>query len=172
MSLLLLYLLMLKSTLLSMNGQSSLPIVRAEFVTKRHVLTDRQLNAAVTVAQSSPGPMGGYVVSVGYFIAGVAGAVVSWLALITPAFLVIPLMRYAGRRADSSAVKRSLDAVVIAGSALILQTAWPMAMDSGVFHGVLPAAIAAAAFALVLLTRVPTALVIAAAAIIGWIAGR
>ena len=55
MTLPLLYLLMLKSTLLSMNGQSSLPIVRNEFVVKRHVLTDRQLNAAVTVAQSSPG---------------------------------------------------------------------------------------------------------------------
>ncbi len=167
MNLLLLYLLMLKSTMLSMNGQSSLPIVRNEFVVKRHVLTDRQLNAAVTVAQSSPGPMGGYVVSAGYFIAGTGGAVVSWLALVTPAFLVIPLMVYLGRRAETPGLKRSLDAVVIAGSALILQAAWPMALDSGIFHGVLPAVIAAVAFALVLLTRVPTALVIAAAALIG-----
>jgi chromate transporter len=169
MSLLLLYLLMLKATLLSMNGQSSLPIVRQEFVVKRHVLTDRQLNAAVTVAQSSPGPMGGYVVSAGYFIGGTQGAAVSWLALVTPAFLVIPLMLYVGRRADSPALKRSLDAVVIAGSALILQTAWPMALDSGIFHGALPALIAAAAFATVLLTRVPTALVIGAAALLGWL---
>jgi chromate transporter len=167
MSLLLLYLLMLKSTMLSMNGQSSLPIVRNEFVIRRHVLTDRQLNAAVTVAQSSPGPMGGYVVSVGYFIAGAAGAAVSWLALVTPAFVVIPLMVYLGRRAETPALRRSLDAVVIAGSALILQAAWPMALDSGIFHGVLPALIAAIAFALVLLTRVPTALVIAAAALLG-----
>ena len=172
MSLLLLYFLMLKSTLLSMNGQSSLPIVRDEFVLKRHVLTDRQLNAAVTVAQSSPGPMGGYVVSVGYFIAGAAGAAVSWLALATPAFLVIPLMHYAGRRADNPAVKRILEAVVIAGSALILETAWPMAVDSGVLHGAVPAAIAAVSFALVLFTRVPTALVIAGAVLITMLLGR
>jgi chromate transporter len=160
MNLLLLYLLMLKSTMLSMNGQSSLPIVRAEFVVKHQVLTDRQLNAAVTVAQSAPGPMGGYVVSVGYFIAGVPGAVVSWLALITPAFFVIPLMRYAGRHIDNPDVRRSLDAVVIAGSALIVQTAWPMAREAGVLQGYLPGGVAAAAFALVAFTRVPTVLVI------------
>jgi chromate transporter len=169
MSLLLLYLLMLKSTLLSMNGQSSLPIVRNEFVAKRHVLTDLQLNAAVTVAQSSPGPMGGYVVAVGYFIGGVPGAAVSWLALVTPAFLAIPLLHYAGRKADSVAVRRSLDAMVIAGSALILQVSWPMARDSGVFQGVPAAGIAALAFVLVMWTRVPTALVIAGAALLGWL---
>lgn len=166
MSLWLLYLLMLKSTALSMNGQSSLPIVRDEFVLKRHVLTDRQLNAAVTVAQSSPGPMGGYVVSVGYFIAGVPGAAAAWLALVTPAFLVIPLLRYAGRHAGTPALKRALDAVVISGSALILETAWPMAAESGVLRGMLPAVVAAASFALVLFTRVPTALIIAFSAVL------
>ena len=88
----------------------------------------------------------------------------------TPAFLVIPLLHYAGRKADSAAVRRSLDAIVIAGAALILETVWPMALDSGVFHGAFPAGIAAAAFALVLMTRLPTAFVIAGAALAGWLA--
>jgi chromate transporter len=167
MNLLLLYLLMLKATMLSMNGQSSLPIVRDEFVVKRHVLTDRQLSAAVTVAQSAPGPMGGYGVSVGYFIAGVPGACMTWLALITPAFFVIPLMRYAGRHVDNPGVRRSLDGVVIAGSALVIQTAMPLAFEAGVTRSVVPAAVAAGAFAAVAFTRIPTVFVILAGAVIG-----
>lgn len=167
MNLLLLYFLMLKATLLSMNGQSSLPIVRNEFVLHRHLLTDRQLNAAVTVAQSSPGPMGGYVVSTGYFIAGWPGAAVCWLALVTPAFCVIPIMRYAGRHAETPRVRRSLNAVIIAGASLVLQTALPMAHEAGVLTGAFPAAVMAIAFVLVAFTRVPTVLVIAGAAVIG-----
>ena len=160
MSLLLLYFTMLKATVLSLNGQSSLPIVREDFVVNRKVLTDRQLNAAVTVAQSSPGPMGGYVVSVGYFVRGVPGALVCWLALITPAAFVVPILRFAAKRIHDPRVQSSLDAIVIAGSGLVVSTAFPMAVESGVLRGAFPAAIAAVSFGLVTFTRVPTVAVI------------
>jgi chromate transporter len=60
-----------------------------------HVLTDTQLNEAVVITRSTPGPVDLYIVSVGYFVAGVPGAVAGWLAMITPALLIIPLAQNA-----------------------------------------------------------------------------
>lgn len=165
MSLLLLYLLMLKATVTTFNGQMSLPILRDELVVKRHVLTDRELSAAVTAAQSSPGPMGIYVVSVGYFVAGVPGAAAGWFALVTPAFVAVPLMRGIGRRLQHPRAKRMLSAAVLASAGLIVLSAVPLAEAS--VHTPLRAGIAAAAFALVAFTRLPTIVIIGASAALG-----
>lgn len=83
-----------------------------------HVLTDEQLSTAVLVARTTPGPTGVYVLSVGYSIAGVPGAIAGWAAMITPAFVVIPFTFYASRRADHRRV-RSATAAVIAAIALV-----------------------------------------------------
>ena len=48
-----------------------MPIVRDELVVQHAALTDSQLNAAVALARAAPGPFGGYVISVGYFVGGV-----------------------------------------------------------------------------------------------------
>ena len=86
MNALLLYLLLLKATGTSFSGLTSLPIVRHDLVEHYHVLTDRQLNAAVAAGRTAPGPNGLYVVSVGYFVAGIPGACAGCLAAMTPAF--------------------------------------------------------------------------------------
>jgi chromate transporter len=169
MNLLLLYLLMLKATVTALNGPMSLPVLRDELVVKRHVLSDRELTAAVTAAQSSPGPMGIYVVSVGYFVAGIPGAAVGWLALVTPSFIAIPLMRRIGRRLEHPRARRVLDAAVIASAGLIFVSAAPLATSS--IHDVFRAVTAATAFALIAFTRVPTVAIIAAAALAGMILG-
>src|SRR5437016_3193880 len=88
MNLLLLYVLLLKATVTSFSGLASLPVIRNDLIVNRHVLTDHQLNASLVITRSTPGPMGLYVVSVGYFVAGVPGAVAGWLAMVTPALLV------------------------------------------------------------------------------------
>jgi chromate transporter len=162
-----LYLLTLKTVLLSLNGQSSIPLVRHEFVVERKLVTDTQLNAALTAGQTAPGPMGAYVVAIGYFVAGVPGALAAWLALLTPAFLAVPLMRFAGNRIENPRVRSSLDAVVIAGCGLILSTALPMAREAGVLGRPLPAAIAAGALVTVAFTRLSTVWVIVAGALLG-----
>jgi len=51
-------------------GLASLPVIQDSLVTQYHVLTNDQLNDAVVITRSSPGPVGLYVVSVGYFVAG------------------------------------------------------------------------------------------------------
>jgi chromate transporter len=165
MNLLVLYLIMLKATVTTLNGPMSLPILRHELVEKRAVLTDTQLAAAVTTAQSAPGPMGIYVVSVGYFAAGVPGAVAGWLALVTPAFLAVPLMLTVGRWLEHPKAKNVLNAVVLASAGLILTSAEPLARAS--IDTWFRAAVAVAAFLLVAFTRVPTVLIIAGALVAG-----
>ena len=90
---LMVYLLLLKATMTSFSGLTSLPLVRHDFVETRHVLTDRQLNAALAVGRATPGPYGLYLVSVGYFAAGWPGALAGFAAAVTPAFLIIPMLR-------------------------------------------------------------------------------
>ena len=81
-------------------GSASLPVIQDELVLQRHVLTDTQLNEAVVITRSTPGAVGLYIVSVGYFVAGVPGALAGWLAMITPALLIIPLVHFVGRRME------------------------------------------------------------------------
>jgi len=100
MNVVVLYLLLVKATLTSFSGLASLPMVRNDFVVRRGVLTDRQLNTAVAAGRIGPGPLGIYVVSVGYLADGVPGACAGWLAMITPAFLIIPMLRFLGTRAE------------------------------------------------------------------------
>jgi chromate transporter len=61
---------------------ASLPVLRQDLVVNRHVLTDAQLDTAVVVSRTTPGPIGLYVVSVGYYADGMPGAVAGYLALI------------------------------------------------------------------------------------------
>ena len=163
MSVLLLYFLFLKATVTSFNGPSSLPILREDLVVRRHILTDRQLNAAVVAGRCAPGPMGIYVVSVGYFIGGLPGAFAGWLAMITPAFLIVPLLRYVGNRAEHPRVRSTLQAVVIASAGLILSSAKPLAIDA--ITGPLPLGILIGSILLLVTTRIETVWVIAGAAI-------
>ena len=165
MNLLALYLIMLKATVTTFNGPMSLPVLRDELVVNRHVITDSELTAAVTAAQSSPGPMGIYVVSVGYFVAGLPGAVAGWLAMVTPALLAIPLIRIIGKKMEHPVARRMLDSAVLASAGLIATSAGPLANAS--IHDVFRACIALIAFALVAFTRIATVLIIVGAGIAG-----
>jgi chromate transporter len=129
-----------------------------------HVLTDQQLNEAVVITRSTPGPVGLYVVSVGYFVAGLSGAVAGWLAMITPALLVIPLVHYTGRHIEHSRVKAILQAVVLASAGLLLAAAIPLAHDA--LTDWVTVAIAAASLALLLTTEIDTLWIILGAAIV------
>jgi chromate transporter len=164
-NLFLLYLVMLKATVTSFNGPMSLPVLRDELIVRRHMITDRELTAAVTAAQASPGPMGIYVVSVGYFAAGIPGAVAGFFALITPGFLAIPLIRWIGMRLQSPRARSTLSAAVLASAGLIVTSAVPLAEAS--ISTWTTAALAVVACVLVASTRVPTVLIIAVAGAVG-----
>ena len=168
MNLLVLYLLLLKATVTSFSGLTSLPVVRHDFVKTRGVLTDRQLNAAVVAGRAAPGANGLYIVSVGYFVAGVPGAVMGTLAVMTPAFLIIPLLRYLGARASRPAVKSAIQCVMLAAAGLVVSSTVPLARDA--LTGPVAVSIAVASFLFLVLTRKDTVWVVLGSAIIGLLA--
>lgn len=162
---LMLYLLLLKAVTLSFSGLSSLPIVHRDLVVDRGALSERELNTAVAVARLGPGPLGLYVVCVGYYARGLHGAVAGCLAMMTPAFLVVPLLRRLGARADRPVVRRMIRAVTLAGAGLLLASTAPLARDAlkTPAHG----AVAAATFLALAFTRIDTFWIIVAAAAAG-----
>lgn len=166
MTLVTLYLLLLKAILMSFSGLSSLPVVHRDFVVERKVLTERQLNTSVAMARATPGPLGLYVVCVGFFVRGYPGAVAGALAMTTPAFFIIPLLYFFGRRAAADAtVQRSIRAVTLAAAGLLLSATVPLARDA--IQGPWLAGIALASFAVLSFTRVDTMWVVAGAALLG-----
>jgi chromate transporter len=165
MNLLLLYLLLAKATLTSFSGVTSIPVIRHDLIEQRHVLTDRQLNAAVAAGQTAPGPNGLFVVSVGYFVGGVAGGFAGLLAVITPAFLIIPLLQFLGRKADKPVVRSAIRAVTFSAAGLLVSAIVPLARDS--LTGMIPIVIAIASFLFLVLTKRTTLWVIVGAAVVG-----
>lgn len=129
MSAFVVYLLLLKAIASSFAGMGSLPQIHEDFVETRHVLSDEQLSQAVLIGRSTPGPVGAYVVAVGYLAAGWPGALAGWLAMITPALAAIPLVVLMQRWLHLPRVRAAVDAVVIASAVLLLSSAFQMAGD-------------------------------------------
>jgi chromate transporter len=164
MNILLLYLLLLKGAVTAFAGLASLPVIQDSLVTQYHVLTNDQLNDAVVITRSSPGPVGLYVVSVGYFVAGLPGAVAGWLAMITPALLIIPLVHFVGRKMEHPKVKSVLQGVIIASAGLLLAAAIPLGRDA--LTGPVTVGIALVSFVLLLTTKLDTLWIILGAALV------
>ena len=124
------YLLLLKATITSFAGMGSLPQIQQDFVQTHRVLSDEQLSQAVLVGRATPGPMGAYVVAVGYFAAGWPGAVAGWLAMVTPALLAVPLLAAIQRWLHLPRMRGAVDAVVIASVALLVVAGVTLARDA------------------------------------------
>src|SRR5262245_51979677 len=164
MNVFVLYLLLLKATVTSFSGLGSLPVIRQDLVLTHRALTDSQLNAAIAVGRTTPGPAGLYVVSVGYFVSGVPGAIAGWLALATPSLSVILFLRYLGRRVEHRRVKSALQAIVLASAGLLLVTALPLAREA--LSGVLLALIALGSVLILIFTRLDSVWVILGSAVV------
>src|SRR5207247_2124606 len=98
-----------------------------------------------------------------YLVRGVPGALAGMLAVITPAFLVIPLMNWIGARADTPRIRSAIRALMLASAGLLLYASIPLSHETITGAVTLVAAIAAA-LALTF-TRVATVWLIFAAAV-------
>ncbi len=165
MNALLIYLLLLKAVGTSFSGLASLPMVREDFVVRRHAITDAQLNTAVFAGRAGPGPNGIYVVSVGYLTGGLPGAAARLLATITPAFLILPMMRWVRNRAGSPRVRGAIRAVIVATAGLLLSASLPLARDA--IHGGVSVGILAATFLILSFTKIDSAWIMFGAAALG-----
>lgn len=163
MNAILLYLLLTKATITSFNGLASLPVLREDLVVHRHLLTYAQLDTAVVVSRTTPGPIGIYVVSVGYFAGGIPGAIAGWLAMMTPAVVIILLLSLFRRSVDRPRVRSLQRAVVFASAGLLLAASLPLAHDA--VTGVVTAAIFVASVLLMVLRRTDPLWIVVGAAL-------
>lgn len=168
MNLLVLYLVLLKASVTSLSGLGSLPMVRQDFVVDRQLITDQQLSTAVAAGRTGPGPYGIYLVCVAYLVAGVPGAIVGLLAMITPSFLIIPLMKWVGAHAETPRVRGAIRALMLASAALLLYSSVPLARET--ITGAFTLLLAAASFAVLSFTRMESAWLVFAAAAAGLLA--
>lgn len=161
MSVVALYLLLLKATVTSFSGFGSVPLVRADLVLQRAVLNDEQLNNAIAIGQASPGPLGIYVVVVGYFVAGPAGALAGVLALATPALLAMPIFA-AVRKGRDQEIRAACSGIVIVSCVLMLVAGMRLAPQATPTPPLL--VVAAASFIVLAMTGVAPVVVIALSA--------
>ena len=124
------YLLLLKATMTSFAGMGSLPQIQQDFVETRRVVSDEQLSQAVLVGRATIGPMGSYVVAVGYFAGGWPGAVAGWLAMSTPALIAIPLLTLIQRWLHLPRIRAAVDGVIIASAVLLIGSGASLGFDA------------------------------------------
>jgi chromate transporter len=172
MTILTLYLLLLKATITSFSGGTSLPSVRQDLVVQRHAITDAQLSSAVAISRMGPGPNGAFVICIGQFVAGPAGAAAGYLAMITPAWIAILLLRLLEGRTGHPRARGALQGLTAAAAGLMLANAWPIAQTA--ITSWFPAVLSALALAAFLSRKIETIWVMAATgllAILGAFAG-
>lgn len=105
-----------------------LALVQAEYVRKRHWVSQDEFDESVMVGQIMPGPIAvDAITHMGYRLKGWPGTVVSWFFFILPSFLLMLLltlfyMRYGGIP-QVSGVFKGLGAGVVA---VIAAAAWRM----------------------------------------------
>ena len=156
-----------KSTFTSFAGLASLPEIREELVEQRHWVTDEDLNQSIVITRTTPGPVGVYVVSVGYMTDGVPGAVAGWIAMAAPSLLVVLLVGYFGKRAQHPRVRSMLQCVVLASAGLLVLAAIPIGREA--VDGPLTLGITAVSLPLLIIKRLNTLWIIGAAAVLTFI---
>lgn len=162
---LILYLILAKAMITSFSGPTSLPVVQHDLVEHYHIITDQQLEAAVAAGRVTPGPFGLYLVSIGYTIDGLPGALAGLMALITPSILIIPLLLYLGRRVNRPDIRSAIRAVTLAAAGLLLSTTVSFARDT--LTGIVPILISVATCGFLVLTKQPVIWVVIGSALAG-----
>lgn len=154
----------LKASLFSTGGHGNVPILHDELVS-RGWATDRQFAESMAIGNVAPGPSGLWVISLGYLIHGVPGALIALVAITLPPLLVVWVDRLYRRVQHHSAVEgfvRGLNLAVISVGVVVLIDVFrntSLDVPSGL--------IALASVGLGLTRRVPLIAIIALAALTG-----
>lgn len=175
------------------SGYVLLAFLRSDFVVRNGWLTESQLLDAIAVGQFTPGPVFTTATFIGYLLAGNAGALLATVGIFLPAFVFValtaPLLaRWRGNR-DLRWVLDGLNAASLALMAVVtlrlapdaLAWRWPAAALStpSLTSATVPtwwpavaAALCLGALALTLRSRVNSAWLVLAGAIVGLLAQR
>jgi chromate transporter len=161
----LLYLwLLLKASLFSTGGTGNMPSIYADF-TARGWAEERHFAEALAIGQISPGPTGFWVVSFGYLVDGVRGALLATVAMSLPPFLVIAVDALYKRIGNHPAVEGFVRGVGLAVAGSFLVVIVTLLRETGIEWRSL--GIALVVFLAAASKRVPPPLIFAAAAAAG-----
>ena len=124
----------LRASALSLGGQTALPLLRQDLVATG-LITDQQLVESLAIGRLGTGPGGLYMVSLGYFVLGWAGAVLALVASSLPPLVVIPATTFLRRQLLTSWAAGLVRGLALCTSGLVLMTSvlllWPSASSPG-----------------------------------------
>lgn len=167
-----LFFIFLKAAALGMGGYGSLPLLREDLVLTG-LATDEQLIQALAVGRFSTGPNGTYILSLGYFVGGIGGAIAALIASCLPPLVMVPLVAVARGRLLSPGFAGFNRGVLLAISGLLLAFGLAILVPTGRsglawWHIVL----ALGAMAVTVQGRVHPAILIGVGAAAGLLLGR
>jgi len=126
-------------------GFASVPLLLHETVNVRHWLDAGTFLDGIALGQVTPGPIVITATFVGYHVAGIAGAVVATVAIVTPSLIVlIAAVPYTDRLRHSPSFRRALRGVLASFVGLLL--AVTLRFGLGVSWGIVTGALGVAAF--------------------------
>ena len=159
-----LFVVFVQSVCLSFSGWGSVAVVRESIVKEHALITDSQLSSFLALSQITPGPLGFYLLFVGYTVNGIVGLTLAWLALALPALLVVPIHHLLSVNTGRW-LKGAATGVIVASAALMLSSAWSIAPS--VLTSTASWTIAALSLLVLFTGRVPSFVVVILAAITG-----
>ena len=119
MSVLAFFWLLLKASLFSTTGSGNLPILHQDLLA-RGWATDRQFAEALAIGQISPGPTGLWVISLGYLIDGLRGALLALIAVAVPPLVVLAIAGFYRRAGDHPAMRGFVRGLSLAVAGIFL----------------------------------------------------
>ena len=168
-----LFVVFLRAGALSLGGMAALPQLRQDLVATG-ILTEHQVLEAIAIGRITPGPTGLYIMVLGYFAAGPAGAITAMVAAAVPPLSVVATVGLVRRWLLSPLVAGVVRGVVLATAGLLVYTALSLlAPDHQIFD--VPAwqlAIALVAAGLTIRGGMHPGLLIAGGALVGIALGR
>lgn len=163
-----LFLVFLRASFLSLGGQTALPLLRQDLLAAG-LTTDQRIIEALTIGRLGTGPGGLYIIALGYFAMGWAGAIAALAATTIPPLLVVPASAFLRPRLGQARVNGMIRGLALATSGLVVVTSLQLLIAES--EGGVPApwqlAVLAGALAVALHGRRHPIWIIGAAALVG-----
>jgi chromate transporter len=154
----------LRAAFLSINGSTTLALLKQDLVDRMGILSPQAFTTGVAVGSVSPGPLGYGCIALGFMVDGWRGAIVAAVTSWLPGFLSIPL-RAAYRKLEGRPWVSGLTwGVASSGTGLLVAMTASLTISS--VESWKEGAVAGGALILLFL-RVPAAVVLALAAALG-----
>jgi chromate transporter len=161
-----LFAVLLKDSALTLGGFGSLPLLRQDLVATG-LATDTQIVQALAIGRLSTGPNGLWIVSLGYQMAGLTGAVVALAASLIPPLVILPATAVARRWLLSVPFAGLVRGAALATAGLLVATGFSLIVPPGDVPSWWQVVIGIAAAVLTYQSRVHPAVVVIGGALLG-----